>query len=157
MTEPFRIVLVEPQIPWNTGNVGRSCVGAEAELHLAGKLGFSLEDRYLKRAGLDYWPSVRLFVHPDARTFLRGVPEKKIFLFSTHATKSLWDVNIPAGSYLVFGSETRGLPACFHKAYARRFYKIPLTGPIRSLNLSTAVGMVLGEALRQNNSRRKRK
>jgi tRNA (cytidine/uridine-2'-O-)-methyltransferase len=145
----FRVVLVEPEIPWNTGNVGRTCIGADAELHLAGKLGFSLEDRHLKRAGLDYWPNVRLFVHPDANVFFGGIDPRRTFFLSARAKKNFWKEKIPAGATLVFGRETTGLPAWLRRRYPRRFFRLPLAGPIRSLNLSTAVGMALGEAIRQ--------
>jgi tRNA (cytidine/uridine-2'-O-)-methyltransferase len=146
----FRVVLVEPKIPFNTGNVGRTCLGAGAELHLAGKLGFSLEDRYLKRAGLDYWPSVRLSLHPDLRAYFKDFPPENAFFFSARAKRSFWSARVPPGATLVFGSETKGLPKFLWRRYAKRFFRIPLPGPIRSLNLSTAVGMALGEALRQN-------
>lgn len=147
---PFRVVLVEPEIPWNTGNVGRTCLGFGAELHLVGKLGFSLDDRYLKRAGLDYWPNVRVQVHPDVDYFFHGIPKEKIFFFSTHAKKILWDARIPKGAYMVLGAETRGLPKSLWKRYPGRFFRIPATGSIRSFNLSTSSGIVLAEAVRQN-------
>ncbi|HRY29988.1 MAG TPA: tRNA (cytidine(34)-2'-O)-methyltransferase [Elusimicrobiota bacterium] len=143
-------MLVEPDIPWNTGNVGRTCLGWGAELHLVGKLGFSLEDRYLKRAGLDYWPSVKLFVHPDAGEFFRDFPPGNAFFLSARAKKPFWRARIRPGAALVFGSETQGLPTSLRKRFRSRFYRIPFTGPIRSFNLSTAAGMVLGEAVRQN-------
>jgi tRNA (cytidine/uridine-2'-O-)-methyltransferase len=145
----FEIVLVEPEIPWNTGNIGRTCLGVGAHLHLVGKLGFSLEDRYLKRAGLDYWPRVPLSVHPSVDEFFRGRPAGNMFFLSARVRRSFWSARLRPGAVLVFGSETRGLPASLRRRYARRFYRIPLPGSIRSLNLSTAVGMAAGEALRQ--------
>jgi tRNA (cytidine/uridine-2'-O-)-methyltransferase len=144
-----QVVLVEPEIPWNTGNVGRTCLGFGADLYLAGRLGFSLEDRYLKRAGLDYWPQVKAQVHPDARDLFRKIPSQSLFLFSAKAKAPVWDVRFPPEPWLVFGAETRGLPAWLWSEYPDRFFRIPTSGPIRSLNLSTAVGIVLGEVLRQ--------
>lgn len=151
---PFRVVLVEPEIPWNTGNVGRTCLGFGAELHLVGKLGFSLEDRYLKRAGLDYWKNVRVQVHPDVDCFFHDIPKEKLFFFSTHAKKSIWDAEIPKGAYLVLGAETRGLPKSLWKRYPGRFFRIPVSGSIRSFNLSTSSGIVLAEAVRHNRTKR---
>lgn len=146
---PFRVVLVEPEIPWNTGNIGRTCLGLGAELHLVGRLGFSLDDRHMKRAGLDYWSDVRLSVHPDLRAYFRRFPARDAFFFSARARRSIWTARIPPGAALVFGSETRGLPASLRRRYAGRLFRIPIDGRIRSLNLSTAVGIALGEASRQ--------
>jgi tRNA (cytidine/uridine-2'-O-)-methyltransferase len=146
---PFEVVLVEPEIPWNTGNVGRTCLGLGARLHLVGRLGFSLEDKFLKRAGLDYWPRVGAQAHPDARAFFRGRPPRGLFFFSARARKPFWRAALRPGACLVFGAETRGLPRFLWRRYPGRFYRIPQSGPIRSLNLSTAVGIVLAEALRQ--------
>lgn len=147
----FRVVLVEPEIPWNTGNVGRSCLGLGAELHLVGKLGFSLDEKQVRRAGLDYWRDVPLKVHADARAYFDGVPvdEKDTFFFSARARKDFWKARVPAGARFVFGRESDGLPAWIKRRYAPRLFRIPLSGPIRSLNLSTAAGIVLAEAVRQ--------
>lgn len=153
--EPFRVVLVEPEIPWNTGNVGRTCLGFGAELHLVGKLGFSLDDRHLKRAGLDYWPRVRVKTHPDVGRFFDGLPKKRLFFFSSRAKKVLWDAKVPRGAFLVLGSETRGLPKSLWKSYPGRFFRIPLVkGAIRSFNLSTSSGIVLAEAVRQSRKKK---
>ncbi len=141
---------MEPDIPWNTGNVGRTCLGLNAELYLLGRLGFSLEDRYLKRSGLDYWSKVPLTVQSDIQAFFNDKPLEKVFFFSTKAKKSYYETTVPSGAYLVFGAETKGLPAFLHQQYPERFFKLPITKAIRSLNLSTSVGMALGEAVRQN-------
>jgi tRNA (cytidine/uridine-2'-O-)-methyltransferase len=149
------VVLVDPEIPWNTGNVGRSCLGFGAELHLVGRLGFSLDERSLRRSGLDYWPRVGAKVFPDRAAYFRGLkPGPGLFLFSRSARRPLWPERIPAGATLVFGSESAGLPAALKRRFARRLFRIPLSGPIRSLNLSTAVGVVLAEASRQGGLRR---
>ncbi len=145
----FTVVLVDPEIPWNTGNVGRTCLGLGAELHLVGRIGFSLDDKYVKRSGLDYWPRVALKTFPDVRRYFREHPADRMFFFSARARRSLWRTPIPSGSFLVFGSESRGLPNSLRKRFPGRFHRIPLTRAIRSLNLSTAVGMALGEASRQ--------
>jgi len=147
--KPLHVVLVEPEIPWNTGNVGRTCLALGAKLHLVGKLGFSLEDKYLKRAGLDYWPQLKVAVAPDLQGFFAERPPENLFFFSAQAKKSFWSAAYKPGATLVFGRETKGLPKFLWEKYPERFYRIPLPGPVRSLNLSTAVGMALGEALRQ--------
>ncbi len=151
---PFEVALVEPEIPWNTGNVGRTCLGVGARLRLVGRLGFSLEDRHLRRSGLDYWPRVPLSVHPDVRGFFKGRPASSLFFFSARSRRSFWKARLPPGACLVFGSESRGLPAFLRRRYPDRFFGLCLPGPIRSLNLSTAVGMVLGEAFRRTKAGR---
>ncbi len=147
-------MLVEPEIPQNTGNVGRTCVGLGATLHLVGRLGFSLEERALKRAGLDYWPKLRLQVHPDWNAFLNstsspGQGEGNMFFFSTKGRKSLWEAKIAAPAYLVFGKESSGFPPRFYTEYEDKLLRIPVLDTIRSLNLATAVGVAAFEAARQ--------
>ena len=145
------IVLYEPDIPGNTGNVGRSCVATGSTLHLVGKLGFSLDDTHVKRSGLDYWEKVQIIKHADWDAFLKSLPpEAPLYFFSKKAEKGYWSATFTPESYLIFGCETTGLPSIFQTLYKDRLYKIPMiAGSVRSLNLSTSVGVVLYEALRQ--------
>jgi tRNA (cytidine/uridine-2'-O-)-methyltransferase len=147
----MHVVLYEPDIPGNTGNVGRTCVATGSTLHLVGKLGFSLEDSYLKRSGLDYWDKVKLSRYPDWQAFEAALPpQAELFFFSKKAKRDLWSAPLSLESYLVFGCETTGLPQNLHDQYQDRFYTLPmLEDSVRSLNLSTAVGIVVYEALRQ--------
>ncbi len=146
----LHIVLVEPEIPQNTGNIGRTCVGLDATLHLVGKIGFSLADKDLKRAGLDYWPKLKIERHLAWEEFLaRRNLESQMVFFSTHGKKSLWDIKIQSPCYLVFGSESRGFPPSFYERYADDLVRIPINGEIRSLNLSTSAGVAAFEAMRQ--------
>lgn len=146
----MNIVLVEPEIPGNTGNVGRSCVGNGCQLHLVGKLGFSLSDRYLKRSGLDYWKDIDLKLHKTWEAFLETIePDARLFFFEKDGGKSFWDAEFSENSYLIFGSETKGFHEEITQKYRDRFYRIPMSGPIRSLNLSASVAVALYEALRQ--------
>ena len=145
------VVLVAPEVHWNTGNIGRTCLGAGASLHLIRPLGFSLDDRYLKRAGLDYWPHVKLQVWDHVDVFLEKMnpgPEE-VCLFSKRGARSFWTMPSPDRLLLVFGSETRGLPADLLARFPAAVYHVPIGGAIRSLNLSTAVGIVLYESLRK--------
>ena len=148
----FNVVLIEPEIPWNTGNIGRTCLGAGAELHLVGRLGFHLDNQQVQRAGLDYWEKVKLRRHESWEAFLESLPaQAKLFFFSTKGKKLYWDTRFPPDAYLIFGKETAGLPKKFYETYKDHLYKIPQADEsIRSLNLSTSVGIVLYEALRQN-------
>lgn len=149
----IHVVLVHPEIHWNTGNAGRTCLAAGATLHLIEPLGFSLDERELKRAGLDYWQFVDLRVWPDWETFERALPDLGIpFFFSTKARRTFWSV--PTGRVkdivLVFGRETGGLPADLHARFADQFVNLPIVSPhVRSLNLSTSVGIAVYEVLRQ--------
>jgi tRNA (cytidine/uridine-2'-O-)-methyltransferase len=144
------VVLVAPDVHWNTGNIGRTCIGAGALLHLIRPLGFSLEDRHLKRAGLDYWPQVRLAVwdHIDAFLGKMNPRPEEICLFSKTGARSFWTMPARARLFLIFGSETRGLPPNLRARFPEALYHVPISGAIRSLNLSTAVGIVLYESLR---------
>ena len=144
------VVLVAPDVHWNTGNIGRTCLGAGAFLHLIRPLGFSLEDRHLKRAGLDYWSKVKLAVWDDIDTFLEKMQPRpeEICLFSKTASQAFWNMPARARLYLIFGSETRGLPDDLRTRFPDGLYHIPISRSIRSLNLSTAVGIVLYESLR---------
>ncbi len=145
------VVLVAPEVHWNTGNIGRTCLGAGAVLHLIRPLGFSLSDRHLKRAGLDYWPQVDLHVWDDQESLIRAMApaEEEVALFSKTGGRSFRHLPDPDRLFLIFGSETRGLPSeLFHRFPGAR-YHIPISAQIRSLNLSTAVGIALFESLRR--------
>ena len=144
----FNVVLVEPEIPPNTGNVGRLCLATKSTLHLVKPLGFSLEDRELKRAGLDYWQDVDLKVW-DSLDALRQTHDSAGFFFvTTKSKRSYWEVPFQPGDFLVFGRETKGLPESVLAANQDRSVTIPMDGT-RSLNLATAVAIVLFEAVRQ--------
>jgi tRNA (cytidine/uridine-2'-O-)-methyltransferase len=145
------VVLYEPDIPGNTGNVGRTCVATGSTLHLVGKLGFSLEDPYVKRSGLDYWEKVKVVKHKNWDAFLETLSQTaSLYFFSKKADRDFWQATFHPESYLIFGCETGGLPEGIHKRYAAQFYRIPMApDSVRSLNLSTSVGVVLYEVLRQ--------
>ena len=147
----MNIVLYEPDIPGNTGNVGRSCVATGSTLHLVGKLGFSLDDTHVKRSGLDYWEKVKIVKHSDWDAFLMSLaPTAALYFFSKKAKRDYWSATFTPESYLIFGCETTGLPSSFQKRYEEHMYRIPMVpDSVRSLNLSTSVGVVLYEALRQ--------
>lgn len=149
----IHVVLVHPEIHWNTGNAGRTCLAAGATLHLVEPLGFSLDDREVKRAGLDYWEHVPLHVWPGWEEFERAMPGLGTpFFFSTRASRPLWDAPLGTSGdvVLVFGRETGGLPAALHERYRDRFVGMPILSPhVRSLNLSTSVGIAVYEVLRQ--------
>ena len=145
------VVLYEPDIPGNTGNVGRTCLATGSTLHLVGKLGFSLDDTHVKRSGLDYWEKVRVVRHPSWEAFLETVRAgASIFFFSKKADQDFWQAAYRPESYLVFGCETSGLPPRLHQRYGDQYFRIPMVPhSVRSINLSTSVGIVLYEALRQ--------
>lgn len=145
----IHIALWEPEIPPNTGNIARLCAATGARLHLVGRLGFRLDQRDLKRAGLDYWPDVDLVRHDSLEAFESCFPER-ILCLSAHAALPYTRANFRDGDCLLFGSESRGLPPSVLERYRERAFVIPMpTGKVRSLNLATAVGIVLYEALRQ--------
>jgi tRNA (cytidine/uridine-2'-O-)-methyltransferase len=148
------VVLVAPEVHWNTGNVGRTCLGANATLHLVRPLGFSLDSRQVKRAGLDYWPRVDLSVWDNFDHFLAGMapaPEE-VCLFAKLGSRSYRRMPLQARMFLIFGSETRGLPDAVLQRYPDAHYHVPITQAIRSLNLSTAVGIALYESLRETSA-----
>jgi tRNA (cytidine/uridine-2'-O-)-methyltransferase len=144
------VVLVEPEVHWNTGNIGRTCLGAGARLHLIRPLGFSLDAKQVKRAGLDYWPEVSLHVWDTFDDFSATMApeEEQVALFSKTAPVPLWHMPRPERLFLIFGAETRGLSDSILAAHPGSIYHIPITDRIRSLNLSTAVGIALYESLR---------
>ena len=152
------VVLVHPEIHWNTGNAGRTCLAAGATLHLVEPLGFSLDERQVKRAGLDYWEHVDLQVWPSWDEFERELPALgEPWFFSTKAERVIWEA--PMGqadsAVLVFGRETAGLPDAIHQRYPDRFLRLPMSSPhVRSLNLSTSVGIAVYELLRQRDFER---
>ena len=149
----IHVVLVNPEIHWNTGNAGRTCLAVGATLHLVEPLGFSLDERQVRRAGLDYWQHVDLRVWPNWESLEAQLPALGTpYFFSTKATRLAWDA--PLGSHpdvvLVFGRETGGLPPEIHERYADSFVLLPMSSPhVRSLNLSTSVGIAVYEVLRQ--------
>lgn len=145
----MHIALYQPEIPGNTGNIARLCAATNTELHLVKPLGFSLSDRYLKRAGLDYWPHVRLSVHESLDELLALFPASSFYYFSTKGGRSFTTVRYNEDDFLVFGPETRGLPEDILARDSSRALTIPMDGPVRSLNLSTAAGIALYEALKQ--------
>ncbi len=147
----MHIVLYEPDIPWNTGNIGRSCVATASMLHLVGRLGFSLDEKEIRRSGLDYWDKLHLVQHASWDAFEASLsPDAALFFFSKWGKKNFWDVAYSPEAYLIFGCETSGLPEAVRQRYADRLVRIPQQeNSVRSLNLSTAVGIALYEALRQ--------
>lgn len=146
----FRIVLIEPEIPQNTGNIGRTCVSANCELHLVGQLGFEISDKQLKRAGLDYWPHLKWFHHPTFEDWWSHVEDPtRCFYFTTKASRYYSQISYQPGDWLVFGKETKGLDPELIRRNADRAIKIPLLGPTRSLNLATSVAIACYEGVRQ--------
>ena len=148
--QPFTIALVEPVIPPNTGNIARLAAATGVKLELAGKLGFDLSDKQLKRAGLDYWQHVNWSHEPDLASYLKGLQTRRRVLFSTKGRRPYFEAAFAAGDVLVFGSETQGLPQALLDQHPEETFFIPmLAGTTRSLNLATSVGIVLYEAIRQ--------
>jgi len=146
----MEVVLFEPEIPPNTGSIARLCAATLTPLHLIEPLGFKIDDKHLKRAGLDYWEYVDLKVHKSWPAFLAANPDKNLLYFSKRASRSYTEARYQENDYLVFGPETRGLPQEWLDAYEANFYRIPMfSAGVRSLNLSNAVSVVLYEALRQ--------
>ena len=145
----FNIVLVNPQIPPNTGNIGRLCVNLGARLHLIKPLGFSIEEKALRRAGLDYWKKLDLVVWESLEEFLEVHGKDNLHLATTKAQNIYWDAKFERGDFLVFGSETKGLDEEFLKKYWQNSIKIPMSKEGRSLNLAVSVGIIAYEALRQ--------
>jgi tRNA (cytidine/uridine-2'-O-)-methyltransferase len=147
----LHVVLVEPEIHWNTGNAGRTCLAVGAQLHLVEPLGFSLDDAQVRRAGLDYWPRVRPRLWPSAESLERGLPELgPAFFFSSSGARELHETSFPRPAVLVFGRESVGLPPELLARHRERTVRLPMRDPeLRSLNLSTTVGIATYEVLRQ--------
>jgi tRNA (cytidine/uridine-2'-O-)-methyltransferase len=155
LARPFHVVLVEPEIPPNTGNIARLCAATCCPLHLVGRLGFRIDEHAVRRAGLDYWPLVEVHQHPDlgaAETFIaesQGENSPRAWLYSGRSAQSYLEVRYEPGDLLVFGKESVGLPSALLETRAESVVAIPTLGPVRSLNLSNAVSIALYEALRQ--------
>lgn len=150
--EPLHIVLVEPEIPPNTGSIARMCGATNTVLDLIHPLGFSVDDKHLKRAGLDYWQHVTINHWDSLDHYLERQQESDLFLFTTKTTRSYTTAPFHPGAHLLFGKETKGLPEEFLALYHDRCYTVPMMNPlIRSLNLATTTGIILYEALRQLN------
>lgn len=147
----FNIVLIEPEIPQNTGNISRTCAITGAKLHLVKPLGFSVEDKYLKRSGLDYWDELDIEYHESLADFLKKYGHEKMYFASTKAVNTYADVPYEDGCFILFGKETAGLPEDLLKDNRDNCIRIPMRGNLRSLNLSNSVAIILYEALRQNN------
>lgn len=145
------VVLIAPEVHWNTGNIGRTCLGAGAILHLVRPLGFSLDDRQVKRAGLDYWSKVDLKVWDDFDHFMTTMTPKdqEIALLTKNGTRPYWEMPTPQRLFMLFGSETKGLPEAIRKRFQDKTFYIPIHSAIRCLNLSTSVGIVLYESVRR--------
>ena len=153
MLPDLQIILFQPEIPQNTGNVGRLCAFTGARLHLVGPLGFSLEDRYLRRSGMDYWQHLDVHIHDSWASFsLSAAFLERIWLFTTHATKSYWSADYQKGDALLFGNEGHGCPDWLHQSIGDA-HRVTLPRfneqPLRSLNLATSVGIAAYEAMRQ--------
>ncbi|MHB9134047.1 MAG: tRNA (cytidine(34)-2'-O)-methyltransferase [Armatimonadota bacterium] len=154
---PLSVVLIEPEIPPNTGNIARLCAATGSPLHLVGRLGFRLHDRALKRAGVDYWEEVDVTRHINFAEYQATQQPSRFFLFSTRGERSHFDVQYAPGDALIFGSESRGLPDDVLDAWPDRIIQIPMrTDRVRSLNLANSVSIALYEALRQVNDNKSR-
>jgi tRNA (cytidine/uridine-2'-O-)-methyltransferase len=150
MPSLFDVVLIEPEIPQNTGNIGRTCVATRSRLHLVEPFGFELSDRTLKRAGLDYWPHLDWARYPDFSNWSQTLRKpERVFYFTTKATQLYTEVQYQVGDTLVFGKETKGLSPEIIQRNEKQIVKIPLLGPARSLNLATAVAIAAYEVVRQ--------
>lgn len=150
----LHVALVEPEIAWNTGNAGRTCLAAGARLHLVGPLGFSLDEKRLRRAGLDYWEFVAPELHPDLAEFEERIPSLgRPYFFSAEAGRSLYDTRIEEHAVFLFGKESVGFSDSIRERYRDQLVRIPQFDPrIRSLNLSTCIGIAVYEAVRQKTS-----
>ena len=146
----LNIVLLEPEIPANTGNIGRTCVAAGARLHLIEPLGFSLSEKALKRAGMDYWKDLDVTTYIDYQDFLEKNPGAKIYMATTKARKTYTEVSYEDGCYIMFGKESAGIPEEILVENKENCVRIPMIGDIRSLNLGNSAAIILYEALRQN-------
>lgn len=148
--EKFGIVLLRPEIPHNTGAIGRLCVGLGVPLHLVRPLGFHLDDKAVARAGLDYWPYLDLHIHDTWDEFLASTGAKRLFFLSTHGEASLYNCSFRSGDFLVFGNESSGLPKSFYETYRENLFKIPMPGEhARSINLANSVSIAAYECFRQ--------
>lgn len=149
-TKMFNIVLVEPEIPQNTGNIARTCAATGCRLHLIKPLGFEVDDKHLKRAGLDYWDGVNIFYYENLGELFEKFPSSRYFYFTTKGLKNYCEAQFEEGDFLVFGKETKGLPEELLKANKKFCLRIPMVGETRSLNLSNSVAIAVYEGLRQH-------
>lgn len=148
----FKIVLLEPEIPQNTGNIGRTCVGTNCELHIIGPTGFAITDANLKRAGLDYWQHLVWFQYNSYEEWFAKVENpNRVFYFTTKVKQLYFDIEYQTGDWFMFGKETKGLPPEIINNNLKKSVTIPQTGPVRSLNLATAVAVAVYEGIRQVN------
>ncbi len=147
----MNIILLEPEIPANTGNIGRTCVATNTKLHLIEPMGFRLSEKHLKRAGMDYWKSVDLAVYDNYQEFLEENNNPKIYMATTKAVKSYTEVKYESDCYIMFGKESAGIPEEILLSNKENCIRIPMVGDIRSLNLGNSAAIILYEALRQNN------
>ncbi len=146
----FNIVLFQPEIPTNTGNIGRVCVASGCHLHLIGPMGFSIDEKQVRRAGLDYWPHLTHFYYPTFEEFLQEHPIlDEVTFMTTKTDQVIYDKSFQKGDWFMFGPETRGLPEELWKPRAAQSYKIPMVGPTRSINLANSVSIITFEGLRQ--------
>ena len=143
------IALIEPRIPPNTGSIARLCAATDSALHLIEPLGFGLDDVEMRRAGLDYWPDVDIWIHSDWRAFRSAVSCERCLYFSSHGTRPYLDAPFEPNSVLVFGNETLGMPERIREKHPDRLFRIPMTPSVRSLNVATAVAIVTYEAIRR--------
>lgn len=154
MKQKFSIVLLRPEIPHNTGAIGRLAVGLGVSLNLVKPLGFALDDRSIARAGLDYWPHLDVKLHDSWEDYLETEKPKRLFFLSTHGKASLYDCHFEDGDALVFGNESSGLPKDFYMRYEKSLFKIPMPGEhARSINLANAVSISAYECYRQLSAR----
>lgn len=150
---PFNIVLIEPEIPNNTGNIGRLCLATGSHLHLVKPFGFEIDDSRLKRAGLDYWQHLSVTVYENIDHFFEVNGDKKMAFLSSHGSTSYWDIDFVDDLFLVFGKESVGLPKELLRKYRDRLFTIPIYSKrVRSLNLANAVGVVIYEGLRNRDN-----
>ncbi len=150
MTNNFNVVLIEPEIPQNTGNIVRLCACTNCELYLVGKLGFSMSDKYMKRAGLDYWDSVNIHKYNSIEELVQEKNDADFYFLTTKSKKKYTDLKFKKGDFFVFGPETRGIDEKVLKKYSDNAITIPMAENQRSLNLSNSVAIVVYEAVRQN-------
>ena len=150
LIQPFHLVLVEPEIPPNTGNVARLCAATGSPLHLIGKLGFRTDAKAVRRAGLDYWHLVQVHQHDDLACFQEEFPETRLRFFSANTSRSYLEADLRPGDALVFGRESVGLPRELVAAHPDATFAIPTLGPVRSLNVANAASIVLYEGLRRS-------
>ncbi len=146
----FHVVLIEPEIPNNTGNIGRTCVGLWSKLHLVGPLGFSIDDKQVKRSGLDYWENLDLAYHKTRQEWVQSLEAgARVHIIETGSSKTIYDIDYQQGDHLVFGRETKGVTQDILERFPGQIYSIPFPGKIRSFNLSNCVAMAMGEGYRR--------